>query len=115
MAWRCAAAYEWGQHVAIARQAGLTDAEILAVADRPDDDAFTWSSEEATLLAAVDQLQTDHVIDDARWAELCAVCTDEQLIELTLLAGHYAMLAGALNSFGVELDGDQPGLGQVAS
>ena len=25
-----------------------------------------------------------------------------------MLAGHYAMLAGALNSLGVQLEGDQP-------
>ncbi len=30
-----------------------------------------------------------------------------------LLAGHYAMLAGALNSFGTQVDGDQPPLGRV--
>ncbi len=30
--WRCAAPYEWGQHVAIARAAGITDAEIERIA-----------------------------------------------------------------------------------
>ena len=55
----------------------------------------------------------DHVIGDTVWAELRDRFSDEQLIEVTLLAGHYAMLAGALNSFGTQLDGDQPGLGQV--
>jgi 4-carboxymuconolactone decarboxylase len=120
-AWRCGATYEWGQHVAIARQAGLADAEILAVADggpgddEPDADPGrpAWSTPDATLLTAVDQLVADHVIDEPTWAGLRGRFTDEQLIEVTLLAGHYAMLAGALNSFGVPLDGDQPGLGQV--
>ncbi len=30
-----------------------------------------------------------------------------------MLAGAYAMLAGTLNSLGVQLEGDQPGLGEV--
>ncbi len=115
-AWRCRSGYEWGQHVAIARQAGLGDEEILRAA-QPISGATTgrpgWSDDDATLLTAVDQLVADHVIDDATWAELRARFRDEQLIEVTLLAGHYAMLAGALNSFGTQVDGDQPPLGQV--
>jgi 4-carboxymuconolactone decarboxylase len=123
-AWRCGAGYEWGQHVSIARQAGLTDAEITRVAQGatpgpegrtgPDSaDPASWAAEDATLLTAVDQLVADHVIGDAVWAELRGHYTDEQLIEVTLLAGHYAMLAGALNSFGTQVDGDQPPLGRV--
>ena len=101
---------------AIARQAGLTDDEIRPVAagldaGRTADPAGRPRT--PTLLSAVDQLVADHVIGDATWAGLRRRYTDEQLIELTLLAGHYAMLAGALNSFGVQLDGDQPALGQV--
>ncbi len=116
-AWRCGAGYEWGQHVAIARQAGLTDAEIRRVAQGASPGSggkgTGWTSEDAALLTAVDQLVTDHVIGDPVWAALRDRFSDEQLIEVTLLAGHYAMLAGALNSFGTQLDGDQPGLGQV--
>jgi 4-carboxymuconolactone decarboxylase len=121
-AWRCRATYEWGQHVAIARAAGLDDHEIEAVADGstgrdpnldPGPDPDQWSAEDAALLAAVDQLVVDHRIDQATWLALRARFDDEQLIELTVLAGHYAMLAGALNSFGTELEDDQPGLGQV--
>ena len=112
---RCGAAYEWGQHVAIARDAGLADDEIRAVAADPDGGGspHPWSGQDAELLSAVDQLVTDHVIDRPTWEGLLQRYTDEQLIDLTLLAGHYAMLAGALNSFGVPLDGDEPALGQV--
>ncbi len=116
-AWRCGAGYEWGQHVSIARQAGLTDAEISRVAQGSTPgsggNGTGWAPEDAALLTAVDQLVGDHLIGDTVWAELRGRYTDEQLIEITLLAGHYAMLAGALNSFGTRLDGDQPPLGQV--
>ncbi len=116
-AWRCGAGYEWGQHVSIARQAGLTDPEISRVAQGSTPgsggNGTGWAPEDAALLTAVDQLVADHVIADTVWAELRGRYTDEQLIEVTLLAGHYAMLAGALNSFGTQVDGDQPPLGRV--
>ena len=38
------------------------------------------------------------------WATLAGVYDEKQLIELCLLAGHYVMLAGALNSLGVARD-----------
>ena len=118
VAWRCRAGYEWGQHVAIAQRAGLTDPEILRVADDSSPgsggNGTGWSAPDAVLLTAADQLLADHAIGDAVWAELRDRNTDAQLVELTLLVGHYAMLAGALNSFATPLDGELPGLGTVA-
>jgi 4-carboxymuconolactone decarboxylase len=108
---RCRATYEWGQHVGIARTAGLTDDEIRRTAATSLDPG--WPAADAALLRAVDELQDEHRIDDATWAELTTRFGDEQLIEITMLAGAYAMLAGTLNSLGVQLEGDQPGLGEV--
>jgi 4-carboxymuconolactone decarboxylase len=105
------AAYEWGQHVAIGRNAGLSDDEIARVAAGPETPG--WSNDDASLLTAVDELLDDHCITDATWDQLSARYDDEQLIELTMLAGSYAMLAGTLNSLGVQLEGDQPALGQT--
>ncbi len=110
-AFRWGSAYEWGQHVSIARDAGLTDDEIRRVAAGPA--ATGWSRADAALLRMVDELHDDHCIADATWAALAERYDEAQLIELPLLSGHYAMLAGALNSFGVPLDGPLPALGQV--
>ncbi len=101
--------------MAIARTAGLTDAEIMRCRRRTGDpsDAGDGSSDDAVLLAAVDELQDDHRIGDPTWAALSSRYGDEQLIEITMLAGAYAMLAGTLNSLGVQLEGDQPALGEV--
>jgi 4-carboxymuconolactone decarboxylase len=111
-AFRCGARYEWAQHVAIAGTAGLTTGEILAVASGPA--APSWSDDDATLLRAVDELHDDHRISDATWAKLASHCTTEQLIEIPMLAGAYAMLAGVLNSLGVQPEtADLPALGEV--
>ena len=56
----------------------------------------------------------DHCIGDATWTALAARYDTEQLIEIPMLAGHYAMLAGVLNSLGVQPESDDlPALGEA--
>ena len=109
-AFRCGSAYEWGQHVGIGREAGLSDDEIRRIAAGPD---AGWSTEDAAKIRAVDDLSDHHRISDETWAVLAGVYDEKQLIELPMLSGHYAMLAGALNSFGVPPEGPLPALGEV--
>jgi alkylhydroperoxidase family enzyme len=111
VAWRCQARYEWAQHVGIAREAGLDDDEIRRVALGPS--AEEWSTDDALLLRAVDELHDDHCLTDTTWARLAERYTEPQMIEIPMLAGHYALLAGALNSFGVQPEGDLPQLGEA--
>jgi 4-carboxymuconolactone decarboxylase len=100
----CRADYEWGQHVEIGRDAGLTDDEIARVADGPAADG--WSAEDAALLRAVDELHADSRIGDATWAELAARWDEQQLIELCMVVGQYHLVAFTLNSLGVEPESD---------
>jgi 4-carboxymuconolactone decarboxylase len=103
-AWNCDSAYEWGQHVRIGHDAGLSDEEIGRIAADPSE--ASWAPEDAALLRAADQLVSDHRLDEATWAALAQRYDDDVkfLIEVTLLVGHYAMLAGMLNTVGVALD-----------
>lgn len=102
VAWNCRCRYEWGQHVAIGLRLGFTPADVERVAEGPA--AAGWRSDQATLLRAVDDLHRDGVVSAGTWAELAAVYDQRQLIELVMLAGHYAMLAGLLNSIALPLD-----------
>jgi AhpD family alkylhydroperoxidase len=95
----CGCDYEWGHHVRLGRRAGLSDAEIERVGAGPD--AEGWSDHERALLRAVDELHGDRLVGDETWAALSARYDERELIELCLLAGHYEMLAGTLNSLGV--------------
>jgi 4-carboxymuconolactone decarboxylase len=94
--------YEWGQHVRISLAGGIERETIDRVLEGPD--AEGWSPHEAALLRAADELQRDSRLSDATWSALAETFDPEQLIETTMVVGHYTMLAGALNSFGVELD-----------
>ena len=106
-AWNNGCEYEWGQHVRIARDAGLSD-EIDRVVDGPS--APGWDPFDATLLEAADELDRDSVISDDTWARLRERYDERQLIEVPMLIGHYTMLAFTLNSLGVQRDEGVEGL-----
>jgi alkylhydroperoxidase family enzyme len=99
-AWNCASRYEYAQHVALAERTGLGKDAIERVPKGPA--ASGWTSRQALLLRATDELHRHRVISDPTWEALAAELQPRQLIELCLLVGHYEMLAMTLNSLGVE-------------
>jgi 4-carboxymuconolactone decarboxylase len=102
MGWLCRAEYEWGHHVAIGKDAGLTSEEIRRIAAGPD--ASGWNEFEAAVLRAVDELHADSFIGDATWKALAARYNTQQLLDLIFTAGQYTMVSMALNCCGVQLE-----------
>jgi 4-carboxymuconolactone decarboxylase len=98
----CRSDYEWGQHVIIGLASDLSREEIDRVPAGPD--AEGWSEHDAFLLRAADELHAGVRVEDDTWAGLSRIYADVQLMEAVMLVGHYRMVAGALESFGVELD-----------
>jgi 4-carboxymuconolactone decarboxylase len=96
LAYRRRCRYIWRQHVAIGRAAGMTEDEVALVAGAPDHPH--WPPEESALLRAVDQLVEDSGIDRPTWAALASILTPAQLVELTILVGHYSGMAYLANS-----------------
>ena len=105
--WNCRAEYEWGQHVVIAKQIGITDEEIARITRGPD--VPGWDPFEATLLRAADELHRDSRIGDATWKALSVHYDVQQLMDLVFTVGQYTLVSMALNSFGVPLDDGTPG------
>lgn len=106
--WNCQSDYEWGQHVAIGLQRGLSREEIDRVPDGPD--AAGWPAEDAMLLRAADELHRDNRIGDATWAALASRFSKEQLLDVIFTVGQYHTVAFALNSCGVEREPGVEGL-----
>jgi len=100
-AWNCRSRYEWGQHVDIALSLGVSDEEILGVARGP---SACPDPGERALLQACDELFREHFISADTWAELEGRYDQRLMIEIVILSGHYAMLAGFLNSAGLQLE-----------
>lgn len=97
--------YEWGHHVPTARATGLTDADIEAVRE----DYAAIGAEIAfdrTILCAVDELLSDSRISPSTWVALGERFDDRQRMDLIFTVGGYAVLASALNTFGVELESE---------
>ena len=105
--WLCRAEYEWGQHVLIARQAGLTDEEIRRIQRGPD--AAGWDAFDAALLRAADELHSDQVVSDSTWAELGKRYDTRQLMDVVFAVGQYTLVSMALNTLGVQRDAGVPG------
>jgi AhpD family alkylhydroperoxidase len=103
----CGCDYERLHHEQLGRAAGLTAAEIEAVREGPEADG--WSHRQQVLLRAVDELHAERTISDGLWRELRAIYTDEELIELCMLTGHYEMLAMTLNALAVQPDPEPAG------
>ena len=107
ISWLCKSEYEWSHHAISGKQAGLTDQEILRITKGPD--AEGWSSFDATLLQAVDELHKDAFISDSTWDTLAEKFTEQQLIDLVFTVGQYSLVSMALNSIGIQLDEDVTG------
>ncbi|GIH92776.1 carboxymuconolactone decarboxylase family protein [Planobispora siamensis] len=116
-------AYEWAQHVRLAREAGLTDAEIEAVraTGAPGDPATArtgddgpaaargheWDPADRLVLDVADELHARGDLADATWQALCARYDEPGRIELVMLVAHYDMLAVVLNTLRVPVE--EPG------
>lgn len=99
-AWHCRSRYEWGQHVEIALSAGVSDADIVALATGHDD----ADPSHAAALRACDDLCREKLISDANWQVLAGHFKPAALVEITVLVGHYEMVAGLLINSGIDLE-----------
>lgn len=99
-AWNCSCRYEWVQHAALAERSGLEPAAIEAVPDGAQ--APVWSVRQRALLRATDELHAGRTIQAPTLANLRALLSERQLLELCALVGHYEMLAMILNTGDVE-------------
>ncbi len=102
MGWLCRAEYEWGHHVAIGKQAGLTADEVKRITQGSD--VHGWDPLDKAVLRAVDELHADTFISDSTWKALQARYSTQQLLDFIFTAGEYKLVCMALNSIGVQLE-----------
>jgi hypothetical protein len=62
------------------------------------------SSRLAAFLAAADELVADGARSDENWSLAREWASEDELLELCMLVGHYVMVAMTLNSVGVQLE-----------
>ena len=112
---RCGCAYEWGVHaVVFGARAGLAP-ETIAATWR--DAASAFDAGDALLVRLADELHDTGGVSAGLWTALRARWSEEQLLELLVLAGWYHVIAYVANGAGVALESwaQQPPLGAGAA
>jgi alkylhydroperoxidase family enzyme len=107
--WTTGSDYEWLQHYRIAKtEAGLTDAELVAVRDWRSSELF--SEADRAVLAAVDDTRERGEISDAVWAQ-CEQLFKEPalLVEMVVMIGNWMLFSQLLKTLRVPIeDGATP-------
>lgn len=93
-------AYEWHQHVAIARDVGLSDGDILAVSDG---DLDHFDQGDRTLIQYALAVVRDAVDDDTH-AALAARYEPETIVGISALASGYLLIGRLLAALDVETE-----------
>lgn len=95
--------YEWGIHVAIfASAAQLSQKQINATREKIPADC--WSSQEATLLSAVDQLCQAAKIKPETYKEIQSYYSSEQQLEIMALCSNYLLVSFVANTTELTLE-----------
>jgi alkylhydroperoxidase family enzyme len=111
---RCRCEYEWGVHIAFfADRVGLTSGQVTSITHGTASDRC-WSDErDRLLIAAADALHDAAAIADDLWDRLAQQFSDEELLDLLMLAGWYHAISYAANGAKVELEPGAPRFADV--
>lgn len=108
----CRSPYEFSQHIAFGRRAGLSDAQIRGVA-APNSALF--APREMAVLAYAGELTADARVAGATFDAVRAFLNEEEMVELTMVTSFYNLVSRVLNALEVDVDAaavkDLDGLG----
>jgi AhpD family alkylhydroperoxidase len=94
-------AYEWAHHVPIAREAGVRDDQMAALADWRSSPAFDERERAAIAYA---EAAANIKVTDETFAAAREHLSDEQMVELTLVAGFWGLVARTLEALAVDIE-----------
>ena len=98
---------EWFAHVPIALEAGLGADVIADLKAKRRPSAMT--PEEAVVYDFVTELTTTHAVGDATYARAKALFSDQQIVDLTTVAGTYITIAMLIAMAGMQVpEGREP-------
>ena len=99
--------YEFSAHARLARQAGVSEDVVSAIATGQAPEGL--SGIEASLVKYVQELSQNHKISDDTFNAVSSHFGMQKTVEITALIGHYLLVGQILSAFEVDLpDGVQP-------
>lgn len=106
---KCRCEYEWGVHIAFfAERAGFTSDQIISITHGTATDPCWIDERDRVLIEATDALHDGADIDDDLWQRLRAHLSDEQALDLFMLAGWYHAISYAANAARVDTEPGAP-------
>ena len=93
--------YEWAQHLPMARKAGVREAQIAALSSWQSSPEF--DAREKAALALAEEV-THGRVSDKVYAEAMKHFDRAEYVEISMVAGFYAMVSRMLDAMGVELE-----------
>ena len=104
------ARFEWAGHYRIAKEAGVTDAQIDAIANRTAPAGF--SEDDALPVNIAVELRRKNELSDANFRAAQEKYGDAGVIELIAAVGYYSLMGCLLNGLRIEPAADTPQLPQ---
>ena len=95
--------YEWAQHLAMARKAGVSEAQIQAL---PAWKSSALFNERETAALALSEAVTQGRVSDEVFALAKKHFDDHDYVELAIVAAFYAMVGRMLDAMGVQLEAE---------
>ena len=106
---RCRCEYEWGVHVAFfAGRAGLSSQQITSLTHGGASDPCWADERDRLLIEAADTLHDHADIGEDLWHQLARVFSQEQLLDLLMLAGWYHAISFTANGARVACEDGAP-------
>ena len=93
--------YEFSAHARLARQAGVSEETIKAIANGSAPAGL--EGDEALLVSYVHELLRNHQVSDATFKAMTDRFGQQDTLHFTVLCGHYLLVAQILTAFEVEL------------
>ena len=96
--------YEWAHHEPIARRVGVRDQVIESI--KSGRAPMGLPAKEGVFAQAAKELAGKGAMTERTFEAILHLLGPQQTVDLVVLIGYYAMLSGALNALGVELEPD---------
>lgn len=110
-AWNVRSSYEWGNHVQLGLNAGLTAAQIGDLAGA--EPGGEWSAEDRLLIRIADELHTLSGMREDTLGDFLVNRTPADAIEAIFVVGTYHVVSSLVHSLGVVDEPATPRLGAV--
>ena len=101
---QCGSEYEWGLHVAYFADKLFDEAQLYSLVHGGPDDSCWTEEEDRILIRMCDALHATCTMDDALYAQVSSVLSDEAIIEALMLAGNYRTVAYITESLRLPLE-----------